>query len=680
MKKPLYLIFIATIFLNACNDTVITEEIHNQADILSSHIDSTIIPGDDFFGYANGAWIKRNPIPSTETGWGIFNLVEEENYLRLRKIAEEGSATLSKEGSTFQQIGDFFYSGMDSIHIEAEGIKPLTALLNTIDSVSSKEAVLKIIAMLQKNGVPVFFNWYVDQDLKNSEKNVVYISQGGLGLPDRDYYFNTDGRSKTIRDEYLKHIKNMLIFLNIDSNNVSQKAKNIFQLETTLASSHKKLEDLRDPYTNYFKMDTKSVSEKYPNVKCLSILESMGIKTDTIIVTQLEYFAKLNSIIHSISFVDLKDYFKWHLIRNYASFLDSKIDKEHFHFYSNIMRGMKEQRLRWKRVLDNEEFALGDALGQVFVKEYFSEKTKKRYEDLVEKIIESYRERIRKLDWMGDSTKQKALVKLNAMNKKVGYPNQWKDYSTMKISKSNYCNNMMEANRWHVQYSISKLGKPVDRNEWSMTPQTYNAYYNPSNNEIVLPAAIFTCPNYKDNEIDDAVIYGYVGASTIGHELTHGFDDEGRKYDEHGNLKNWWTKSDEENFEKRAHILVQQFNQYTVLDSLHPNGKATLGENIADLGGVIIGLDAFKKTKQFQEGKRIAGLTPLQRYFLGYAYGWMQTRTPEMFATQLLTDVHAPIFLRVIAPMSNCDDWYHAFSVRPQNKYYRDSISRVRIW
>ncbi|HNF72422.1 MAG TPA: M13 family metallopeptidase, partial [Chitinophagaceae bacterium] len=322
----------------------------------------------------------------------------------------------------------------------------------------------------------------------------------------------------------------------------------------------------------------------------------------------------------------------------------------------------------------------GDALGQLFVKEYFPEKTKKRYENLVEQIVISYGEHIQKLDWMGDSTKKKALDKLNAITRKVGYPSKWKDYSAMKLNRNSYCGNVMESRRWQFNYHVSKLNKPVDRSEWGMTPQTYNAYYNPSNNEIVLPAAIFSAPGYKDEELDDAIVYGYVGASTIGHELTHGFDDEGRQFDAQGNLKNWWTKDDEEHFKKRAAMLVDQFNSFVVLDSLHVNGKATLGENIADLGGIVIALDAFKKTQQYKEGKSINGLTPLQRYFLGYAYGWMQVRRPEKLAAQILTDVHAPIFLRVNGPMSNCDAWYEAFQVKPENKLYRSPEQRVRIW
>jgi putative endopeptidase len=406
----------------------------------------------------------------------------------------------------------------------------------------------------------------------------------------------------------------------------------------------------------------------------------MHASVDTVIVGQPKFYTALNGLLKTTPIDQWKAYLTWQLFASFSSNLNTAFEQEHFNFYSKILNGSKEQRPRWKRVLDAQEAALGDALGQLFVKEYFPAKTKKRYDDLVEQIVISYREHIQKLDWMSDSTKQKAIAKLNSITRKVGYPTKWKDYSTMKIGKESYCKNVMAGNQWRFNYEMGKLSKPVDRSEWSMTPQTYNAYYNPSNNEIVLPAAIFTSPGYKDEDIDDAVIYGYVGASTIGHELTHGFDDEGRQFDEKGNLKNWWSKEDAEKFKAKAAALVDQFNNYVVLDSLHPNGKASLGENIADLGGIVIALDAFKKTTQFKEGKLIHGLTPLQRYFMGYAYGWMQVRRPEKLASQLMTDVHAPIFLRVNGPMSNCDGWYEAFHVKPGDKLYRDSISRVRIW
>ncbi|MBP6625647.1 MAG: M13 family metallopeptidase, partial [Chitinophagaceae bacterium] len=482
------------------------------------------------------------------------------------------------------------------------------------------------------------------------------------------------------RKEYTLHLTKMLYLLEGDSSKAKTKSTDIIKLETALASSHKSLDELRDPYANYHKITFNELNTSYPNLNWKAVFENLQIKADTLIVGQPQFFQKLNSLITSTPIETWKAYLTWHLLSSLSPYLSTQFDAENFHFYETVLNGTKEPRVRWKRVLDTQEGALGDAMGQLFVKEYFPEKTKKRYTDLVEQIVISYREHIQKLDWMSDSTKQKAIKKLNAITRKVGYPNTWKDYSSMEISRDSYCKNVMAANQWQFNYQLNKLGKPVDRNEWNMTPQTYNAYYNPSNNEIVLPAAIFTAPGYKDEDIDDAVIYGYVGASTIGHELTHGFDDEGRQFDEMGNLKNWWSKEDELKFKAKAAMLVEQFNQYTVLQNLHPNGKATLGENIADLGGIVIALDAFKKTKQYKEGKLIAGLTPIQRYFMGYAYGWMQTRTPEKVAARLLTDVHAPIFLRVNGPMSNCDEWYKAFNVGPTNSMYRDSLQRVRIW
>jgi putative endopeptidase len=520
----------------------------------------------------------------------------------------------------------------------------------------------------------------VGQDMKLSDQNSVYLSQGGLGMPDRDYYFNMDTRTQRIRAEYLTHMTTMLTLVDKDSIKAKTQSNSVLKLETSLASAHKKLEDLRDPYANYHKMSIAQVNALTSAINWKEAFAKMNIKSDSVIVGQPAFYTKLNALINSEPIDNWKAYLRWQLVSSYAPYLSSAFDKANFNFYYKTLNGSKEQRPRWKRVLDAQENAIGEALGQLFVKEYFPEKTKKRYDNLVEQIVISYREHIQKLDWMSDSTKVKAIVKLNAITKKVGYPSTWKDYSKMDIGKESYCKNVIESRKWHFNYEAEKLNKPVDRTEWSMTPQTYNAYYNPSNNEIVLPAAIFTAPGYKDEDIDDAVIYGYVGASTIGHELTHGFDDEGRQFDEKGNLKNWWSKEDAAKFKAKADLLVDQFNKFVVLDSLHPNGRASLGENIADLGGIVIALDAFKKTAQFKEGKSIHGLTPLQRYFMGYAYGWMQTRTPEKLASQLMTDVHAPIFLRVNGPMSNCDEWYRVFNVSSSNKLYRDSMSRVRIW
>lgn len=682
MKFIQFTLGIAIFSFVACKDSKqeTNSNLKTNVDVLFSHLDTTVHPGDDFFNYANGGWLKKNLIPESESGWGIFNLVADENYAQIKKISEDASAGNGAKGSAQQQIGDFFYSGMDSAGIEKNGISPLQPFLDKIKNAKSKTDIVNIINELQVLGVNPAYSLSMGQDMKNSEKYRVYLSQGGLGLPDRDYYFNKDQRTSNIRNEYAHYIMHVLQMVFKDSAIAKKGSVDIMKLETELAASHKQLAELRDPYANYNKMSTTQLSTIIPSIDWKQTFSAMGIVTDSIIVGQPAFYKKLNSSIQSASMDAWKMYLTWHLVSSFSPYLNHDYELAHFNFYNRTLNGAKQLRPRWKRVLDAQESALGDALGQLFVKEYFPAKTKKRYDDLVEQIVISYGEHIQKLDWMSDSTKQKALVKLKSITRKVGYPEKWRDYSKMEINRDSYCKNVIESHRWLFNYELEKLNKPVDRSEWGMTPQTYNAYYNASNNEIVLPAAIFTAPGYKDEDIDDAVIYGYVGASTIGHELTHGFDDEGRQFDEKGNLKNWWSKEDELKFKAKAQALVAQFNAYTVLDSLHPNGEATLGENIADLGGIVIALDAFKKTKQYKEGKSINGLTPLQRYFLGYAYGWMQTRRPEKLAAQLLTDVHAPIFLRVNGPMSNCDEWYTTFNVSNSHKMYRDSSSRVRIW
>jgi putative endopeptidase len=683
--KLQYIFFAASFLLFiACkdnsNDNKKPASTTNIGDVLDSHIDKQVQPGDDFFSYTNGGWLKKNPIPASESGWGIFNLVEDENFAQLKKISEDASLIKSGAGTPSQQIGDFFFAGMDEASIEKQGYEPLASELGKINLINTPEELLNVITQFQKNGVSPAYSVYVSQDMKNSGVNRVYIAQGGLGLPDRDYYFNTDSTTKSIRNEYANHIQRSLNMIYLDSGKAVKMSLAILKLETELASAHKQLAELRDPYANYNVKQLATLVKENPSSSWDVSLNSLGLKADTIIVGQPLFFKKLDGLLKTTPIETWKGYLTWQLVANFSPYLSKAFAQENFNFYDKTINGTKEQRPRWKRVLEAQEDALGDAMGQLFVKEYFPAKTKKRYDNLVEQIVISYREHIQKLDWMTDSTKAKAIRKLNAITRKVGYPEKWKDYSRMNISRESFCKNVIESNQWRFNHEAEKLNKPVDRTEWSMTPQTYNAYYNSSNNEIVLPAAIFTSPGYRDEDIDDAVIYGYVGASTVGHELTHGFDDEGRQFDEVGNLKNWWTKSDEVKFKAKANKLVEQFNKMTVLDNKHVNGKATLGENIADLGGIVIALDAFKKTKQYQEGRTIQGLTPLQRYFMGYAYGWMQTRTPEKLASQLLTDVHAPIFLRVNGPMTNCDEWYKAFNVLPTNKLYRDSTSRVRIW
>jgi putative endopeptidase len=399
-----------------------------------------------------------------------------------------------------------------------------------------------------------------------------------------------------------------------------------------------------------------------------------------LIVGQPEFFAALDNDVASTSLDELKAYLRWNVVNTFAAFMAPAFEDENFAFNGVILNGQKQQRPRWKRVLDAQEGFLGDALGQLYVKKYYSEKTKKRYERLTENILAAYKDRIERVPWLAQHTKELAVTKLAKVRRKVGYPKKWKDYSSMQISRDSFVQNAMQANTWAYYYGVKKLGQAVDRDEWGMTPQTYNAYYNPSNNEIVLPAAIFIIPGLDDEQADDAIIYGYAGASTIGHEITHGFDDQGHQYDSDGNLLNWWTQSDTDAFNKATQLYVDQFNNYVVLGNMHVNGKATLGENIADLGGLVNGLEAFKKTEQYKNNVAIAGLTPLQRFFLGYALGWMMQERDEALAKQILTDVHAPAFLRVNGPLSNIPEFYEAFGVKPGDALYRAENIRVKIW
>jgi len=458
-------------------------------------------------------------------------------------------------------------------------------------------------------------------------------------------------------------------------------AANVMAFETALAKASRKLEDLRDPVANYNKMTPAQLTSKYtPAINWAERLAVWNLRPDSVVVGQPEFFTALQGLIQSTPVPVLKDYLRFQLVSAYSPYLSNALYAERFSFYNRVLNGQKEPRLRWKRVLDAEGDAMGMVLGRIFVKEYFGPVAKKRYADMVEAIRTAYRERINRLDWMSDSTKARALQKLGSVYPKVGYPDKWKDYSALVVSRNSYAENMMNAARWGFNDMISKFGKPVDRTEWGMTPQTYNAYYNPSNNEIVLPAAIFTVPGVSDTGVDDAVAYGYAAAGTIGHEITHGFDDEGRQFDAAGNLTDWWTSADATKFQQRAVVMQQQFDAYEPIPGMHINGKASLGENIADYGGVLLGLDAFKKTAQYKEGKEIGGLTPLQRYFLGYALGWMTQQREESLRARLLSDVHAPAKWRVLGPLANIPEFYEAFGVKAGEPMYRPDSLRVRIW
>jgi len=460
----------------------------------------------------------------------------------------------------------------------------------------------------------------------------------------------------------------------------SANATAVMKFETSLATASRKLAELRDPDRNYNKMTPAELTTRYsPDIPWKERLASMKLDPATVIVGQPEFFAGLNRALASTPAPVLRDYLRLHLLAAYAPYLGQKYFDENFRF-SSVLTGQKEPRPLWKRSLDSENRALGMVLGRIFVAAYFPPAAKQRYTNLVEAIRSAYRARIAKLDWMSQATKAKALAKLNAITPKVGYPDHWKDYSALQVARNSYAENMMNASRWRFNDMLSKFGKPVDRTEWDMTPQTYNAYYNPSNNEIVLPAAQFAVPGIPDADLDDALVYGYSGGSTIGHEMTHGFDDEGRHFDAQGNLKDWWTKDDAAKFNQRAAVMVKEFDAYEPIPGIHINGQACLGENIADYGGLLLGIDAFQQTQEYKDGKEIGGLTPMQRYFLGYALGWREQEREATLRRQLLSDVHAPAKYRVLGPLSNIPAFYQAFSITQGQPMWRPADQRVSIW
>jgi putative endopeptidase len=659
------------LFLAACHQ----DNTNVKPDFLTANIDTTVKPSEDFFEFANGGWIKRTPIPDEERAWGLGNLVEEEIYQR-EKVVNEGAG--NQEGPIQKKIGDFWYSGMDTADIDKAGLTPLKPALQNIQEINNARDLINEVATLHLAGIHLLFQDYVAQDDKNSSEMAFQISQGGLGMPNRDYYFNTDARSVAVRNAY----KNYLVetFMQLGAKDANEKAEKVLSLETSLAKASRKLADLRDPYANYHKMGIKTLTDLTPAFDWTKYFQAVGATNlDSVIVGQPEFLQALNNDLTKAPLQDWKDYMSFQLVFRSAPYLDSTTFKNYF-TYTQSLSGVKAPKVRWKRVIDAENAAMGDALGQLFVKEYFPDQAKQRYSDLIENIRSAFKDRIAKLTWMSDTTKLRAYDKLARMTKKVGYPDKWKDLSTMVINRGPLVLNMQSARSWWFRYNLSKLGKPVDRTEWDITPQTYNAYYNPSNNEIVMTAAGFTIPGMKDADLDDAFVYGYAGANWIGHEMTHGFDDQGRQYDANGNLKGWWQPEDSIQFSKRAQMIIRQFDEFVPVDTLHINGSATQGENIADLGGMLIGLDAFKKTDAYKNGVKINGYTPTQRFFLGYAYGWMEEVRKEALASQVMTDVHAPEKYRTNGPVVNVPEFYEAFDVKPGDKMYRPDSVRVYIW
>ena len=677
LKNKLTISMLSALFVISCSKKEIQYE-----DPLITNRDTTVVPGDDFFHYANGSWFKKHPIPSSESSNGIFRTIGDTINAQIKDICEKSAENKAAvKGSNEQKIGDFYASGMDTLSIEKSGLKPLSSEFSRIEAVKDIPTLMNTIAYLHTIGAGPAFSFYVSQDDKISSKNALFFGQGGLGLGQRDYYFNTDAETAKIRAEYVKHIQAIMQLTGENAIKAKNSASIVMRLETDLAKNSRKLEALRDPIKNYNKMSLSQFKSSTPSIAWENVLPELGIsKADTVIVGQPEFYKGLDKIVTSYSIEDWKTYLKWHLINTYASFLNNAIEKQNFAFYSTVMEGVKEQKPRWKRIVEQTDGSLGELIGQVYVASYLPKGSKEKLLEIGNNIRDVYADHIKKLDWMSEETKKKALFKLSKIFMKVGYPDKWKDLSSITIIRNSYCSNVMAVNKWSYNYMITKFGKPVDRTEWGMYPQTYNAYYNPSNNEICVPACNILVPGFEGRMPDDAILYGIIGGSTFGHEITHGFDDQGSQYDDQGNLKNWWTAEDKAKFTQKTKAIVAQFNKFEPLKGKFVNGDATQGENIADLGGVVMGYEAFKKTTQYKNNQKISKLTPDQRYFLAYGYAWMVHAKDEALARQIMSDVHSPAQFRINGPLMNIPEFYKAFNLKPGDKMYLPEKDRVVIW
>ncbi len=645
-----------------------------------SYIDSSYKPVDDFYMYANNGWLKNNPVPATESTWGTFNLLKEEVNDKLKVILETASAnTKSAKGSSEQLIGDYYASGMDTVSIEKDGLSSLKETLDKINLIKDKKEISFLVGELHKHLNFPLFGTDVGQDARYSDRYVVGIGQGGLGLPDRDYYFRKDDKSKMIRENYLLHVANVFELMGETKEASKKNAEAIMKLETSLAQASWTNVENRDPIKTYNKKSIAELNKLSPSFNWSDYFVAVGInKVDSVVVGQPSFFAGLDKAIKTISLDDWKKYLSFGLVDDMSSKLNASFEMEHFDFYDRKLRGAKQMKPRWKRVLAVTDRALGEALGKIFVDKHFPAEAKKRVTEMVDNLILVYNERINTRDWMSDSTKMHAHEKLDKVMKKLGYPDNWKDYTGLEINRNSYVKNTWNSNAFRWNFMVNKLGKPIDRTEWGMSPPTINAYYNPSMNEIVFPAGIMQYPFFDINQ-DDALNYAAMGA-VIGHELTHGFDDQGSRFDADGNMVQWWTAEDNAKFKVKTELVAKQYSDYVAIDTLHLNGHLTLGENIADIGGLTIAYYAYKKSLEGKEPKTINGFTPEQRFFFGWARGWCVNYTPEFLSQQVLTNPHSPGNFRVLGPLSNMKEFYDAYDVKEGNKMYRKPEDRAVIW
>lgn len=645
-------------------------------------MDKKASPQDDFNQFANGKWMKNNPVPASEGKWTSFQILNERNYDILRNICESAAADKTAEpGSARGKVGNFYRLAMDSNKLEADNFAPLMMDFASIIVVIDNRDAMRQIGRMHKKGIPAFFGFYVGQDVKRSDTYSCYLTQGGLGLPDRDYYLKDDEKSKNIRREYVNHITNMLAMTDYNGTQAREAAEQIMEIETSLAKASMTRVERRDPDKTYNKKTMADLENEYPQINWKGYFEITGIdkkNPEFFVMGQPAFFKELNHIMAVTPIRTMRHYLKWNAVRNASGYLSNRFSAESFRFYGTVLTGTTEQKPRWKRAVNATNGAIGEILGQEYVKVVFSEDSKKRMNEMVDNLREAFKNRIEKLDWMSTETKTKALEKLASFNRKLGYPDKWTDYTALEIKTDSYLENNYRASTFDFNDNINKYGNPVDRQEWNMTPQTVNAYYSPLMNEIVFPAAIMQ-PPFFDPKADDAVNYGAIGA-VIGHEFSHGFDDRGSKFDAKGNLNNWWTEEDRAKFDARTQLMVKQYNEFAVADSVHVNGEFTLGENIADFAGLTMAYDAYMLSIKDKEPVKIDGFTPQQRFFIGYAQVWRSNARTEYLRQAVLTDPHSPAQFRIRGPLSNMPQFYEAFNVKPGDKMYRADSIRVRIF
>lgn len=644
-----------------------------------ANLDTTIVPGNDFFLYATGGWSKANPIPDEYGRYGSFDQLRENNQEQVKSLIEELGKTQHEQGSVAQKIGDLYKMGMDSVKLNEDKANPIMEQLATINAISSVDDIIKLAGEIRHYASSPFFGFYVGADDKNSTMNIVHIYQGGLGLGTRDYYVDQSEEGKALRENYIKLIVDQFKNAGYTENDAQKAAQSVMKVENALAKAHFEKEKTRIPELNYNKFKVEQLNDSVAKFEWKAFFDAVGAKNlKELNVSQVSPIAEAVKIIQETPVEDSKAYLSWCLINTAANYLNDDFVNTNFEFYGKQMSGRKVLQPRWKRTVSTINSALGEEVGQLYVEKYFPPQAKERMLGLVKNLETSLGERIENLDWMSQTTKVKAQEKLKSITVKIGYPDKWRDCSALEIKNDNYWANIVRASEFEFNYMLSKLGKAVDRSEWFMSPQTVNAYYNPTTNEICFPAGILQPPFFYMNA-DDAVNYGAIGV-VIGHEMTHGFDDQGRKYDKDGNMADWWTSDDAKKFDERAQVLVDYFDNIIVIDDLHANGKFTLGENIADYGGIQVAYNAFMKTQQATDNQNIDGFTPPQRFFLAYANLWAGNVRDEEIRRLTKIDVHSLSKWRVNGILPHIDVWYDAFNITENDSLFLPKAERASIW